>query len=182
MGACGSQTVTMQLVSPSQGNKEVTRNIPATEEWVSIGFDFTDYVGITDFLAMNIQFDKGTPSGTTYYLDNLRQSTSTTDPCEGTTIIPNILDDYECQRNYSVFYGADFLDVVSNPHLNTDNNSLKVGEFTDPANDPWAGLGYQSATPIDLSLYNQLSLQVWSPVAVPVLFKLQGGVGDVTEV
>jgi len=178
----GSETVSLHLVSASQ-DKEVTRDIPATEEWVTLGFDFTDWVSITDFIAVKILFDGGTLSpGETYYFDNLRQGISTIDPCEGVAPIANLIDDYECQRNYDIFYGASFLEVVSNPHLDVNNNSLKVGEFSDPANDPWAGLGYQTATPIDLSLYNQLSLQIWAPVAVPILFKLQGGEGAATEV
>lgn len=179
----GSVDITMVLVSPTQGNKEVTRNIPATGEWVNMGFDFSDHVGITDFVAINILFDPGTTDqGKVFYFDNLAQGISTIDPCEGVTPIANIVDDFECQRNYTVFYGSEELEVVANPQLNTDNNSLKVGEYTDLANSPWSGLGFQSVQPIDISVFNQLSVQIWSPIAVPVMFKLQNGTGQATEI
>lgn len=179
----GSTSVTMQLVSVSQGNKEVTRDLEATEEWTTLNFDFSDHASITDFLAMNLLFDGGTAgTGVMYFFDNLRQSVSTIDPCEGVAAVPNIVDDFECQRNYNIFYGADKLEVIANPDISVINNSTKVGEFTDPANDPWAGLGYETTTPIDLSVYNQLSVQIWANKAVPVLFKLEGGAGGVTEV
>lgn len=179
----GSTSVTMQLVSISQGNKEVTRDLPATEEWVTLNFDFSDHVAITDFGAMNLLFDAGTAgTGVMYFFDNLGQGVSTIDPCEGVAAVPNIVDDFECQRNYNVFLSADKLEVIANPDVTVANNSTKVGEFTDPANEPWAGLGYETTTPIDLSVFNQLSVQIWAPVAVPVLFKLEGGTGAVTEV
>jgi hypothetical protein len=179
----GSEEVIMRLFSPTQGNKDVTREITATEEWITLNFDFSEHEGITDFSSLQLIFDSGTAAeGTTYCIDNLTQSTSTVDPCEGIDPIPNIVDDYECQRNYNVYYGADFLEVINNRDLSTVNSSAKVGKFDDPANDPWAGLGYETAAPIDLSVFNQLSVQIWASAAVPVLFKLEGGSGAVTEV
>jgi hypothetical protein len=92
--------------------------------------------------------------------------------------IPNIVDDYECQRNYTqIYYGASDLKVINNPHLAPENGSLKVGEYTDPSGGgtEFAGIGIEFPAPPDLSLYNHLSMQVWAPANnVPFLFKLEG--------
>src|SRR5262249_33477707 len=74
-----------------------------------------------------------------------------------------------------IYYGADDVSVVNNPHLNNDNSSVKVGQYDDPDNEPFAGIGIEFPQAIDLSVYNQLQLKVWSPNAnVPFLFKLEG--------
>ncbi len=178
----GSTSVRMQLVSASQGNKEVTRDITATEEWVELNFDFSAFSAITDFQQVNILFDPGVAgAGTIYYYDNLQQGVSTVDPCEGVEPIANLIDDFECQRNVSVTAGAQQLQVVNNPALEQANSSLKVGEYSDPA-DAWSALVYDFGGTIDLSLYNQLSISIRSAVAVPVLFKLEGGSSPAREI
>jgi len=112
-------------------------------------------------------------------VDNLRQGLTTTDPCVDVEPNINIVDDFECQRNYTnIFYGAEDLEVVNNPFINNDNQSLKVGEYNDPTG-AFAGIGFQFPASVDLSVYNQLQVKVWSPTAnVPFLFKLEGGQGQ----
>jgi len=175
----GGGSVTMQLNSPTQGNKEATAEVKDAGKWETLSFDFSDFNAITDFGELRLIFKPGTANpGQSWCIDNLRQSKTTVDPCDGAVPIPNIIDDYECQRNYTqIFYGASDLKVVNNPHLTPENGSLKVGEYTDPAGagTEFAGLGMEFPAPPDLSLYNHLSMLVWSPVAnAPFLFKLEG--------
>ena len=40
------------------------------------------------------------------------------------------LDDFECQRNIEYGYMDGLLEVISNPDMNTDNNSINVGKYT----------------------------------------------------
>lgn len=172
--------VTMQLSSPTQGNKSAEATVTTPGQWETLNFDFSAFDNITDFIEMRFLFNAGTAAaGQTWCLDNVRQSKATVDPCVGTVPIPNIIDDFECQRNFTqIFYGASDLKVVNNPHLRPENGSLKVGEYKDPAGPgtEFAGIGYEFAAPPDLSVYNQLQLQVWSPFNdVPFLFKLEGG-------
>ncbi len=172
-------TVTMQLNSLIEGNKTATATITTPGAWETLNFDFSAFNAITDFSELRLIFNAGTAAaGETWCIDNLRQSEATVDPCAGVVAIPNIVDDFECQRNYTqIFYGASDVKVVNNPHLAPENGSLKVGEYTDPAGagTEFAGIGFEFPAPPDLSLYNQLQLQVWAPFDnVPFMFKLEG--------
>ncbi len=180
LSPAGGGTVTMQLSSPTQGNKSAEATITTPGQWETLNFDFSAFDNIVDFIEMRFIFNAGKAApGETWCIDNVRQSKATVDPCAGTVPIPNIIDDFECQRNFvQIFYGASDLKVVNNPHLAPENGSLKVGEYKDPAGPgtEFAGIGYEFAAPPDLSVYNQLQLQVWSPFnQVPFLFKLEGG-------
>ncbi|MFN0216584.1 MAG: T9SS type A sorting domain-containing protein [Saprospiraceae bacterium] len=175
----GGGTVTLILSSPVHGNKEAEATITTPGQWETLSFDFSAFSAITDFSEVRIIFNAGTAnSGQIWYFDNLRQTEVTIDPCDGVVPILNIVDDYECQRNYTqIFYGGSDLKVVNNPHLAPENGSLKVGEYNDPAGagTEFAGIGIEFPAPPDLSVYNHLSMQVWSPEAnVPFLFKLEG--------
>lgn len=172
--------VTMQLSSPTQGNKSAEATVITPGQWETLNFDFSAFNNIQDFSEVRFIFNAGTASpGQTWCIDNLRQSKATVDPCIGVVPIPNIIDDFECQRNFvQIFYGASDIKAVNNPHLAPENGSLKVGEYKDPAGPgtEFAGIGYEFAAPPDLSTYNQLQLQIWSPFSnVPFLFKLEDG-------
>ena len=173
----GGGKVTMQLSGPS-GNQEVTANVTTPGAWETLGFDFSAFSAVTDFNEVRLTFNAGTANqGQSWCIDNLRQSGSTVDPCADVVAKPNIIDDYECQRNYTaIFYGTDDVKAVNNPYLLPNNGSLKVGEYKDPTNQPYAGIGIEFAQAPDLAVYNQLKLQVYSAKAnVPFLFKLEGG-------
>ncbi|MCB9307375.1 MAG: T9SS type A sorting domain-containing protein [Lewinellaceae bacterium] len=172
--------VRMQLSSPTEGNKEVEAKITTSGQWETLSFDFSAFSAITDFGEVRLIFDPGTTAqNESWCIDNLTQTLTTVDPC--VDVVPNtqIIDDFECQRNYdNIFYGASDLKVVNNSQITTENGSLKVGEYTDPAGTgtEFAGIGFQLPAPPDLSLANQLEVQVYSPFDnVPFLFKLQSG-------
>ena len=172
----GATSVIMQLESVSQGNKEVQRNINTTEAWETVSFDFSDYQSINDWVAMKLIFNPGVAEqGAMFFFDNVTQGQSTVDPCEGVVPVPNIIDDFECQRNYNYAAGGDLLTVVSNPLLTPANSSTQVGKYEDQPNEPWAALCIDFPDGIDLTLYNQFQIQVNAPDAVPVLYKLEGG-------
>lgn len=169
--------VTMILSGPS-GNQQVEANITTPGVWETLSFDFSTFSSTTDFNEVRMIFNAGTAAaGETWCVDNLRQGASTVDPCADVVPKPNIIDDFECQRNYTaIFYGTDDVKVVNNPYLLPSNGSLKVGEYKDPFGQPFAGIGFEFPTAPDLSVYNQLKVSVYSTKAnVPFLFKLEGG-------
>ncbi len=179
----GATSVIMQLESVSQGNKEVERDILNTEVWETVSFDFSAYQDITDWVAMKLIFNPGVAEqGAMYFFDNVTQSQSTIDPCEGVVAVANIIDDFECQRNYDYGAGADLLSVVNNPLLTPVNSSTKVGKYEDQPNEPWAALCIEFPEGIDLTAYNQFQLQVLAEAAVPILYKLEGGSSPPFEV
>ena len=169
-------SITFQLESQSQGNKEVTRTVETGAAWQNISFDFTDFQSITDWASLRLIFNPGTAEeGAVYYFDNLTQSESTVDPCEGTVAIGNIIDDYECQRNYDYLNGSTLISAVANPLVSTANSSTYVGLYKDQPAMPWDALCFDFPDGIDLSSFNQLSFQILSTGAVPILMKLEGG-------
>lgn len=180
----GSDKIIMQLESPTEGLKEVERNITNAGNWETVNFDFTNFQDISDWVSMRLQFNPGIEEpGTVYYFDNLRQSEATVDPCEGTVAVTNVINDFECQQNYEFGAGAQLVTIVNNPTTSTVNSSTKAGLYKDPANEPWAALCAEIPDGINLDAFNQLSLQVLSTKAnVPVLLKLEGGSSPAKEI
>jgi hypothetical protein len=181
--APGPGTVIMQLESVSQGNKEVERTVDEGGVWQNLSFDFSEHQAITDWASLKLIFNPTVAEeGAMFFFDNLTQSASTVDPCEGVIPNTNIIDDFECQRNYGYLAGSDLLSVVGNPLISTTNSSTLVGLYEDQPNEPWAALCVDLTPGVDLSAYNQLSLDVLAEAAVPVLLKLEGGTSPPKEV
>ena len=179
----GSKTVTIQLESATAGNKEVVRDITNAGNWETLSFDFANFKNITDWAAIKLIFNQGVAeNGAMYFFDNIRQGESTVDPCEGAVKLPNIIDDFECQRNYAFGAGAQLVTVVNNPKLSATNSSVKVGLYKDQPNEPWAALCTDFPEAINLDVFNQLEFQVLSTKVVPVLLKLEGGTSPQKEI
>ncbi len=179
----GASMVTMQLVSQTQGNQSVTRDIPETMSWQDINFNFEEFQNVTDFFQLNLIFDEGVESAATYFLDNLSQGAGTVDPCEGVEPVMNIIDDFNCQRNVPITIGIAQLEVIDNPDMSGINNTPndRVGAYDDPF-DQFSALVYNFGGPINLDIRNQLTVKIWSPEIVPLLFKLEGGSDPVVEI
>lgn len=179
----GSTSVTMQLESPSSGNKSVERDIKTPGKWETLSFDFSDFQTINDWEGLKLIFNPAVAeSGAMFFFDNLNQSASTVDPCENVVVIANIIDDFECQRNKEYGAGVDFISAVNNPKLTSTNSSTKVGLYKDQPNEPWSALCANFPDGIDLSVFNQLELQVLATNTVPVLLKLEGGSSPPKEI
>lgn len=177
-----ASSLEMRLFSPSQGLQSVSRDIDAVNTWIDLNFDFSEFAMINDFERVEIVFDPDLNTQDTWYFDNLSQGEATGDPCEGVEPDPNVIDDFDCQRNIAPTTGADRLEVILNPDPSgiNGNASDMVGQYTDPI-DLFSALVYDFGGPIDLSLFNQLTIKIWSPKAVPLGFKLEGGTSDPVE-
>jgi hypothetical protein len=179
----GSKSVIMQLESATSGNKEVEREVKTPGAWETLSFDFTNFQNITDWASLKLIFNPTVAEeGAMFFFDNLRQGVATVDPCEGTVAINNIIDDFECQRNKEYGAGAELISVVNNPKLTAANSSVKVGLYKDQPGQPWSALCANFPDGIDLSVFNQLELQVLSTAVVPVLLKLEGGSSPAKEI
>jgi len=178
----GATQVTVQLSSVTQGIKDQMASLDGTTDWQELNFDFSGSSNISDFNQINILFEEGTAAnGQVWLFDNLTISNPTIDPCVGVDSIPNVLDDFECQRNIMYGAGAGDLQEILNPDLTNDNPSEKVGEYSDPA-DEFSALVLDFGGPIDLSVFNQFNIKIWSDQAVPMLFKLEGGTSAPVEI
>lgn len=174
----GATTVTMQLVSPIDGARSISADIPATMSWQTLNFNFEEFSGVTDFSSVNLLFDPETTGNGTYFFDNLSQGQSTVDPCADVAVDPDIIDDFECQRNANYTIGT--ITAVDNPDVSTGNPSSRVGEFVDPPGS-FNVLLISFPEPLDLSVKNRLQAKIWAPVAGQILFKLEQGTGPDTE-
>jgi Secretion system C-terminal sorting domain len=167
--------VKVQLVSATQGNKEASATVTAANVWEDLKFDFSSAAGIADINKINIIFDGGTAAaGKVYSFDNLSFGKLTINVCGTVVPNPNILDDYECQRN-GIFPAGQPIKVINNPFKGQTNGSDKVGEYTDPTDEYSALVVDYGANAINLSKFNQLSVKIYSTKIVPLLFKLEGG-------
>lgn len=181
--AAAPGTMTFQLESVAEGNKEVTRDIETGASWQTVSFDFTEFQSITDWASLRLIFNPGVAEeGAVFYFDNLIQTESTVDPCENVVAIANIIDDFECQRNNAPGGGGEHLTVVGNPQVDVSNSSTYVGLYVDQPGQPWSALCWEFPDGIDLSAFNQLSFQVIGAAAVPILMKLEGGSSPASEI
>ncbi len=175
------KSVRLQLVSATKGNIEATATVTAANTWEDLKFDFTAAVGVTDISQMRVLFDpSAAASGKMYFFDNLKAGKLTINPCLTTVVDTNKLDDFECQRN-ATYAGTPPLTAIANPKQGTANPSDKVGQYNDPK-DEWSALTIDYGTKsINFSRFNQLSVKIWSPTVVPLLFKLEGGTSPAVE-
>lgn len=182
----GSLSVTVQLKSPSAGTQELTRYLLNPMGWETLSFDFTDFIAVNDWTGINLVFNLGTAEeGAEFYFDNLSQNPSTTEPCDGVVPVANIIDDFECQRNYAYGAGANLLTTELNPLPSGENLSSLAGRYTDLPNEPWSALCAEFPDGIDLGSFHQLSIAVLAPEAmaapIPILMKLEGGTSPAAE-
>ena len=176
--------VTVQLVSATLGPISADALLDSAGAWTELKFDMSKAIGATDISTINVLFDVATTGvGTMYFFDNLRQSKSTINACLGIAKLPFILDDFECQRNVT-YGGTPPLKPIKNPAPSSANQSSTVGQYTDPVADAYAALTIPYTTAIDLSKYNQFSMQVFGGPGgkVPMLFKLEGGTSPGKEI
>jgi hypothetical protein len=175
----GAKSVTLRLFSATAGLKEINRPLTVTGKWADLNFNFSNFKAVTDFVRVEIVFDPDLATTDTWYFDNLTQTVSTVNLCEGTVAKVGSVDDFECQRNYTNLFatGGDYLKVIGNPDPSGINSSAssKVGEYTRPGKESYPAIVYDFGKVIDLAVLNQFQIKIWSPKAVPLLFKLEGG-------
>ena len=169
------KAVQVQLVSATKGNISGSATVTAANTWEEVKFDFTAAVGVTDISQIRVFFDPSAAAqGKMYFFDNLQSGKLTINACLGITPKLTIMDDFECQRN-ATYANNPPLTAIANPKPGVGNPSDKVGEYKDPK-DEWSALTIDNgANTFDFSRNNQLSVKIWSPKIVPILFKLEGG-------
>ncbi|TAE61689.1 MAG: T9SS C-terminal target domain-containing protein [Bacteroidetes bacterium] len=155
------------------GAIEQIKNIVNTNVWQEYTFDFSAAAGNTTLNKIIIFFDPGvTTSGDTYLFDDVIASPA--GACAGTVADPEIIDNFECQRNASYGAGWNILSVINNPDPTGINTSAQVGSYLDPL-DQYSAIVIDYEAAIDLSVRNNIALKVWAPKAGPLLVKLEGG-------
>lgn len=151
---------------------EVQQSIPATERWVMLGFDLGEVAEVSDFNKLVLVFNPEIDATNDVYLfDNIELVNN---PCLNVEANPDVIDDFNCQRNTNIVVGTDRLTVVENPDPTGINTSDLVGQYVDPL-DEFSALVYEFPEAIDLTGRNIISAKIWAPKAGNIVFKLEGG-------
>ena len=158
-----------------KGSKEVARQMVVAGQWQEYVFDYYSARAIDSLNRFILFFDAGVGNSKkdTFWFDNVQLLPA--DACSGVAVKPNILDDFECQRNANYQNGWDSLSVVNNPDATGVNTSAKVGKYNDPIGEQYGNILHNNVDPIDLSVNSYLRLKVWAPKAGLLLLKMEDG-------
>jgi len=164
---------------------EQVKNIAVTNTWIEYTFDFSAAAGFTTISKVILFFDPGVAeSGDTYLFDNIVAYPA--GACAGTLPDPQIIDDFECQRNGTV--GAPgFLDLapIANPDPSGINTSDVVGEYCDTCGGAWHALVYDWNSPGDFPVTQEgnsvVNIKVWTNKAGVLKTKLEAGMSPAVE-
>jgi hypothetical protein len=166
-------------------NVENTATHSGSGTWEQLCFDFDGSVGeITGFTLI---FDNGVvgdaandPDNWTFEFDDIEQ---TSESCgndgggEGELITLPV--DFELPPDSYDFgpdtgFGGGVTILLPNPDVNEANPSAQVAQHRKFGGETFAGSSLTLDEEIDFSLGESIKMKVWSPRAVPVLFKLEG--------
>jgi hypothetical protein len=164
-----------------RGNKEVGKKMVVAGQWQDYTLDFYSARAVDSLNRLILFFDAGVGDSKkdTFWFDNIQQLPA--DACSGVAAKPNILDDFECQRNANYQNGWDSLSVVNNPSATGVNTSAKVGKYLDPVGEPYGNILHTTLDPIDLSVNNYFRMKLWTSKVGLLLLKLEDG-GAAVEV
>ena len=152
--------------------QEIWANISIVDQWVEYTFNFGASKGAGNTklaLFMNAANEDGS-SEDVYFVDDIKFQPFS---CDGVVPDLSIINDFECQQNATA--ANDGVTVIANPIKSGINKTDSVGLFTDDGTNAWDNLIVIFDEEIDLSVNNQLKIQVYSTKNVPLLAKLEGG-------
>lgn len=159
-----------KLEGGSSAAKELNVNITNTSGWVEYTFDFSDQFN-QDHTKLVLFFNAGVENdgSDVYYIDGLKWVT-TPDPCAGVEVDPNVVNDFDCQKNQEV----PEVELIANPLKSNLNSSKFVGKYIDEVG-PWDAVIIDYGEAIDLSTNNVFKIKVLAPVEGVLKAKLEGG-------
>ncbi len=159
-----------KLEGGSSAAKELNVNITNTSGWVEYTFDFSDQFN-QDHTKLVLFFNAGVENdgSDVYYIDDLKWVT-TADPCAGVAADPNVVNDFDCQKNQEV----PEVELIANPSKSDLNSSKFVGKYVDEVG-PWDAVIIDYGEAINLSTHNVFKIKVLAPVEGVLKAKLEGG-------
>ena len=153
-------------------------------EWEELTFDFSGYIGLVEAIDIDQiivfpDFDFNTRAqNNVVYFDNIRLVDSNdagSDDGNGGATGSDVHDFEGATYAFTDFDGG-VATIAANPDMSGINTSAQVGQMQKFAGQPWGGTTLALNNPIDIAENTVITLKVWSPRAVNVLLKLEGGV------
>ena len=152
-------------------------------EWETLCFDFSGATAGFTTSSITLIFDNGVigdadndPDNWTFYLDAIEQ----VDSCPGapTTTLPVDFEDDPATYQFANFAGGE-ADVIANPDQSGSNTTAQTARMRKFADQVFGGSTLSLAGNVDFTQGTAFTMQVWSPRAVPVLFKYEDAItGD----
>ena len=149
---------------PIEGRKLITED----STWVELVYDFRAAADRTTFTKIILFFDPGVAeTANTYLFDNLRAMPAPEQM---------VWEDFEdgARLNWVDVNGT-FSGVIENPDTTGINKSLNVGSYTKSGEHGFSQLRVDLDNPIDFSVLNYVSLQVYAPEKTEFILKFEGG-------
>ncbi len=173
--------ITLQDVAGTQILSQ-TASVSTINTWEELTFDFSTISANATVTKMVLLIDPNNPVADTFWLDNIRLDTAFVappGPCAGVATDSLILDDFECQQNLQNLFTSGVLTNLVNPNTTGINASDSSGQYVRSADMFDVIVGEFIGAPLDLTTYNQVSLQMISPTAnLPIQITLQDTAGN----
>ncbi len=170
-----SPVATEVLLKLEGGGNAVEDSRPVRDSvWTELVYDFRSKAEVTTMTDLLIFFAPGNAEdSSTYLFDNI-----TAGPAPDSLV----LEDFEDGARLDwVAADGTFTGVVENPDTTGINPSINVGSYTKSDMHSFSLFIHEQSTPIDLSLLNKASIQIYSPVKTEFILKFEGS-GEAREV
>ena len=185
----GGRPVTMKVWSPRAVDVLVKIEGPVEDEktvthggtgWEELTFDFSNFSG--SVVGLTFIFDLGTngdaandPENWTFYYDDILLPSAGGDSGSG-----GLVTDFEGPPESYDFgpdggFGGGAAQVIANPVVDGNNTSAQVARMQKFAAEPFGGATLALDSTLNVPSGSSFTMKVWSPRAVDVLFKLEGG-------
>ncbi|MES2850505.1 MAG: hypothetical protein V4685_15705, partial [Bacteroidota bacterium] len=144
--------------------KEVTCTV--ANGWEDLAFDYSTINTANSYHKIVLIFELGTAgdgsANFTFLFDDIRL----TNTLPATQVnLPVNFESTEANYAFTNFGNANS-SVVSNPHIDANNTSAKVGKLNKASGaEVWAGSFLELGSPIDFSSLTKIKMKVWSPTA-----------------
>ena len=156
---------------------EVDVTTTVANQWENLLYDFSA-APIADYVRIVIFFDFGNAGDDSmYFFDEIELVNDSGASSLG-------FQDFEGEAPaFTVFGNIAGIDVIANPDASGVNTTNTVARMTKSAgSEVWAGAFFETATPLDLNTYSNISVKTWSPkLGALVKLKLENADASITH-
>ncbi len=169
--------VLLKVENATDASKSYEKEVATTvaNEWEDLAFDYSGVNTANAYHHIVLIFDLGTmgdgSANFTFLFDDIRLSNS----MPNTQLkMPITFEETAVKYTFTDFGNA-ASSVVSNPHIDANNGSAKVGRtLKNNGAEVWAGSFLELSNPIDFSSMKKIKMKVWAPKSgITVKMKLE---------
>jgi len=163
----------VKLAGGTSAPVEITKEVVGNNGWATYTYDFSWRQG-ENHTRVELFFNDGIEviGDNLYYIDDIMFD-DYEDPCQNVVEDLSVLNDFECQQNYTLLDDSSPVERVNNPDISVSNSSIFVGKYIDDGTNPTDALEVNFEEPLDISSTPQLNIKIHSEKAVPLLARLQ---------